>query len=152
MSDAHVATQTAPATTDQLGAGFARRDGYMKFLGITLVNISPGRATLRMPVRAEHINFNGTCHGGAIFSLADSAFGVASNSHGILSAGIDAHVTFQIGVSEGDVLTATAQEESRSRKIAVYRVEVANEAGENVAGFTGTVYRTGKPNHSVIKV
>ena len=135
-------------TATELGMDFARRDGFIKLLGITQVSTDPGRATLRMPVRADHINFNGTCHGGAIFSLADSAFGLASNSHGILAAGIDAHVTYQAGVFEGDVLTATAVEVSRSRKIAVYRVDVAGKTGEIVAGFTGTVYITGKSNHS----
>ncbi|PCH70559.1 MAG: phenylacetic acid degradation protein PaaD [Rhodobacteraceae bacterium] len=121
----------------------------MNHLGIERLKTGSGSCELQMTVRAEHLNFNGTVHGGAIFSLADSAFGLASNSHGILSAGIDAHMTYQAAALKGEVLTATASEVSRSRKIAVYRIEVTNQAGEIVAGFTGTVYRTGKPNYKV---
>ena len=145
MSD----TPSATPTADELGEEFARRDGYMKYLGIKRLKTGVGSCELRMTVRAEHLNFNGTIHGGALFSLADSAFGLASNSHGILSAGIDTHMTYQAAAFEGDVLTATAIEVSRSRKIAVYRVEVTGKSGESVGGFTGTVYRTGKPNHSI---
>ncbi|MBV1895386.1 MAG: hotdog fold thioesterase [Rhodobacteraceae bacterium] len=144
--------QTAPPTPDRLGADFARRDGYMNFLGIKRLKTGSGSCELQMKVRAEHLNFNGTIHGGALFSLADSAFGLASNSHGILSAGIDAHMTFQAAAFEGDVLTARAIEVSRSRKIAVYRVDVTGKGGENIGGFTGTVYRTDKQNHSISEV
>jgi len=141
-----IATRPTPA---ELAADFARRDGFMKTLGIECFKFEPGSCELRMNVRSAHMNFNGTCHGGAIFSLADHAFGMASNSHGILSAGIDAHVTYQAAAFEGDVLTAKATEVSRSRKIAVYRVEVTGKNGVTVAGFTGTVYITGKPNHTL---
>ena len=87
-----------------------------------------------------HLNFNGTCHGGVVFALADTAFGLASNSHGKVAAGIDAHVTYQTAVNEGDLLTATATEVSRTRRIAVYRVDVTRADGTLVATFTGTVY------------
>ena len=97
-----------------------------------------------MTVDAHHLNFNGGCHGGAIFSLADSAFGLASNSHGPVAAGIDAHVTFQTAVGAGDRLVARATEMQRSRRIAMYRVEVSRRmpgSGDAlVASFTGTVY------------
>jgi acyl-CoA thioesterase len=97
-----------------------------------------------MTIDARHLNFNGGGHGGAIFALADSAFGLASNSHGPVAAGIDAHITYQAGVARGDVLLARASEASRSRRIGVYRIEVVRvdaDARETpVAGFTGTVY------------
>jgi acyl-CoA thioesterase len=83
---------------------------------------------------------------GAIFALADTAFGLASNSHGILAAGIDAHIAFPAPASTGEVLTATALEVSRSRRLAIYRVEVHAGNGTLVAVFTGTVYITGKSN------
>lgn len=130
----------------ELGQSFSRRDGFMRHLGIALSSIGAGTAELRMKVQPFHINFNGTCHGGALFALADSAFGCASNSHGVLSAGIDTHMTFQAAVSEGDTLTAKAWETSRSRRIAVYRVDVSDQHGRLIAGFVGTVYITGKSN------
>jgi acyl-CoA thioesterase len=90
------------------------------------------------------LNFNGACHGGAIFALADSAFGLASNSHGPMAAGIDAHITYQAGVVAGDRLLARASEVHRTRKLAVYRIEVVRPepggAETAVSSFTGTVY------------
>ena len=126
----------------------AARDAFAATLGIEPVDGGLGRAEVRMRVRPEHLNFNGTCHGGVVFSLADTAFGLASNSHGAIAAGVDAHITYQVAVHVGEVLTATAIEVSRGRKLAVYRVDVENEAGSLVSSFTGTVYVTTKSNES----
>ena len=128
--------------------GLAARDRYFAHNGIELVDWTPGGATLRMRVREHHLNFNGTCHGGAIFSLADSAFGLASNSHGVVAAAVDAHVTYQVAVVEGDVLTARATEVSRRPKFAVYRVDVTRGDGEPVSSFTGSVYVTARAHAS----
>ena len=126
------------------------RDGLCTSLGIRLVGGGAGRAEVEMPVDARHLNFNGACHGGAIFALADTAFGLASNSHGPVAVGIDAHITFQAGVRAGDTLVARATEVQRGRRIGIYRIEVmrratdADTAGESlVSGFTGTVYVKG---------
>ena len=99
-----------------------------------------------MRVGKPHLNFNGKCHGGAIFCLADSAFGIASNSHGVVAVGVDTHTTFQVAASEGDVLTARASEVSRNAKLAVYRVDVTRGDGAVVSSFTGTVYVTRRPH------
>ena len=97
-----------------------------------------------MTIDARHLNFNGGGHGGAIFSLADSAFGLASNSHGPIASGIAAHITYQAAVAAGDTLVARASEAQRSRRIGVYRIDVVREevdGGETaVSSFTGTVY------------
>jgi acyl-CoA thioesterase len=77
-----------------------------------------------------------------VFALADTAFGLASNSHGVIAAGIDAHITYQQPAFEGDTLVASAVEISRSRKLAVYRVDVTLGNGTPVSSFTGTVYVT----------
>ena len=100
-----------------------------------------------MILDARHLNFNGGGHGGAIFALADSAFGLASNSHGPVASGIDAHITYQAAVGAGDTLVARAVEVQRSRRIGVYRIDVVREepgGGETaVSSFTGTVYVKG---------
>lgn len=130
-------------TSDEAAARVRRiaaRDPFAKALGIKCVDGGPGRAAIRMQVKPTHLNFNGTCHGGVIFALADTAFGLASNSHGRVAAGIDAHVTYQAAVEKGDVLTATATEVSRTRRLAVYRVDVTRADGALIATFTGTVY------------
>lgn len=141
-----------PAPEDSEGwrarlAGLAERDGVCRTLGIAVLAGGPGRVELGMTVDARHLNFNGGCHGGAIFALADSAFGLASNSHGPLAMGIDAHITYQAGVRSGETLIARAAEVHRSRRLGVYRIDVVrpNAAGgeDPVSSFTGTVYIKG---------
>ncbi len=122
----------------------AAADAFARTLGVRFVDGGPGRAQIEMTVRAEHLNFNGSCHGGVIFAFADCAFGLASNSHGHIAAGIDAHITYQAAANLGDRLTATASEVSRSRKLAVYRIDVARADGKPISSFTGTVYVTTK--------
>ena len=127
-------------------ARLAARDRLMRHLGVECVGAGPGRAAVSLVIRDDHLNFNGTCHGGAIFALADSAFGLASNSQGVIAAAIDAHITYQVAVRPGDTLTATAVEASRSRKLGVYRVDVTRQDGALVSSFTGTVYVTERAN------
>lgn len=121
---------------------FAARDPFVRRCGIECVALTEGAATLTMRIADEHLNFNGTGHGGAIFTLADSAFGVASNSRGPVAAGIDAHIAYHLAVAKGDVLTAQAYEVSRNAKLATYRVDVTRQDGAAVASFTGTVFVT----------
>jgi acyl-CoA thioesterase len=129
-------------------ARLAARDPLMRLLGIECVDGGPGRAAVSLVIREDHLNFNGTCHGGVTFALADSAFGLASNSHGVIAAAIDAHITYQVAVRAGDTLTASAIEVSRSRKLGVYRIDVTRQDGVPVSSFTGTVYVTERPNEA----
>jgi LAO/AO transport system kinase len=124
----------------------AARDPFARLLGIRCTGGGEGRAEATLSIASDHLNFNGGCHGGVIFALADAAFGLASNSHGRLASGIEAHVSFHVGVREGEVLTARAGEVSRGNKLATYRIDVAREDGTRVASFTGTVYVSGRPN------
>ena len=124
----------------------AARDPFVRTLGIDCIDGGEGRATTQLRVAAQHVNFNGGCHGGVIFALADSAFGLASNSYGALASGIEAHVGFHVGVREGDVLTARATEISRGNKLATYRVDVIRDDGTLVASFSGTVYVSERAN------
>jgi LAO/AO transport system kinase len=123
----------------------ALADPFARLLGIACTHADAGSATVEMTLAAHHINFNGTCHGGAVFALADTAFGLASNSHGRIAAGIDAHITYQVAARAGERLVATAVEVSRSNKLAVYRVDVTRGDGAIVSTFTGTVYVTQQP-------
>jgi LAO/AO transport system kinase len=125
-------------------AALAARDGLCQALGISVRGGGAGRAEVAMTVDARHLNFNGACHGGSIFALADSAFGLASNSHGPIASGIAAHITFQAAVRAGDTLVARAVEIQRGKRIGVYRIEVVRPASDGtetaVSSFTGTVY------------
>ena len=140
--------QSAPPPASDARALLERlivRDAFARHLGLELLEAGEGRASVTMRVRPEHINFWGSCHGGAIFSLADTALGLACNSYGSVAALIDSHMTFSVAVQSGERLTARAEEVSRTRKLGVYRMEVRREDGVLVANLTGTVYRTGKP-------
>lgn len=137
--DPSVATGDVAARLQDL----ATADGLCRALGIELVSGGAGHATVAMTVDARHLNFNGGCHGGAVFALADSAFGLASNSHGPLASGIDAHITYMTGVRAGERLIARAHEVQRRKRIAVYRIDVVRVGADGdetlVSTFTGTV-------------
>jgi LAO/AO transport system kinase len=138
---ARPASSDAAALIERLIA----RDAFARHLGLELLEAGEGRAAVRMRVSPEHVNFWGHCHGGAIFSLADTALGLACNSYGSVAALIDSHMVFSVAVKAGELLTARAEEVSRTRKLGVYRMEVRREDAVLVASLTGTVYRTGKP-------
>lgn len=134
----------------ELGRLFTQQDAFMESLGVELIDIGEGTARVSMCVQPQHLNFNQTCHGGVIFSLADCAFGVSSNSHGVVAAGINAHISYQAPAHLGETLIATSTEKSRSRKLATYNIEVSGENEKCIASFTGTVYILDK-THAVGK-
>ena len=140
----HAATEDRAAR--DLVARSIAADGYGRHLGFELVAAARGTATVRMRVGPQHLNFNGRCHGGAIFSLGDMALGLACNSHGTIAALIDGNISISTGVEPGDWLVAHATEVSRSRKVGVYRVDVSRASDQaHIACLSGTVYVTGKP-------
>ena len=143
-------TRCAAGAADQTARQVVSRaiaaDGYARHMGLELVAGGAGAAAVRMRVGPQHLNFNGSCHGGAIFSLADMALGLACNSHGTIAALVDGNISISNGAGKGEWLVAQAIEVSRSRKLAVYRVEVKRAAdGEHIACLSGTVYLTGRP-------
>ena len=122
----------------------AAADPFARAAGIVCTHAGLGEAEVRLTLRPDQLNFNGSCHGGVIFALADTAFGLASNSRGAVAAGIDAHITYQQAAQAGDTLVARAHEVSRGRRLAVYRVDVARADGRAISSFTGTVYLTNR--------
>ena len=135
--------ELAPGDVKARVMALAAADPFVRSLGICCIDAGAGTATVVMTVGPQHLNFNGTCHGGVIFTLADTAFGLASNSHGKIAAGIDAHITYHPATPAGERLQAHAIEVSRSRKLAVYRIDVTRADGVMISSFTGTVYVTG---------
>ncbi|WP_293859709.1 hydroxyphenylacetyl-CoA thioesterase PaaI [uncultured Alsobacter sp.] len=106
-------------------------------IGIVIDGVGPGTATLSMVVGAAMCNGHGTCHGGFIFALADSAFAYACNSHGQRAVAQHVAITYVAPAAEGDLLTARAREISRRGRTGLYDVSVANGQGEVVAEFRG---------------
>ena len=126
----------------------AAADPFLGLLGVQCTEAGPGHATTRLTLEGRHMNFNGNCHGGVIFTLADTAFGLAANGRGKIAVGIDTHVTFQRAAQQGETLVARATEVSRSRRLAVHRVDVSvgGDPAALVSSFTGTVYLTDLPH------
>ena len=118
----------------------SKNDNFAAHCGAVLTDVGPGRATARMEVGDHHLNAVGIVHGGAIFTLADFAFAMASNSHGTVAVAINANISFVKAVRDG-VLTAEATEVSRNARLASYSIDVTDEAGDLVASFQGMVYR-----------
>lgn len=119
---------------------FLREDLFAGHVGIELLDVSAGKARVSMEIKPFHFNGAKTVHGGAIFTLADFAFAVASNSHGELAMGINTNISF-VKAATGGTLYAEAQEMSRNKKLATYAVQVTDDAGDLVALFQGMVYR-----------
>lgn len=116
------------------------KDLFAKTSGIKLEKVLPGYAKAVMKVTENHLNAVGVVQGGAIFTLADFAFAVASNSRGKIALAIDAEISFFKSVNTG-TLTAEAREISLHNKVGTYLIDISNEIGELIAHFKGTVYR-----------
>jgi acyl-CoA thioesterase len=125
---------------------FASEDKFARHSGIELLDVGTGWAKACMKVEAYHLNGAKTVHGGAIFTLADFVFAVASNSYGNLAMGINTSVSFVKSANTG-TLYAEATEKALNPKLATYLVEVTDEKQNLVAIFQGTVYRK---NESII--
>jgi len=119
---------------------FFTNDAWAQESGIELIEVTTGRAKVRMTIEKRHLNGHETIHGGVIFTLADTAFALASNSHCIPAAAINAHISYVKSETAG-TLSAEARESSLSPKIATYSVIVTNDNGEKIALFEGMVYR-----------
>ncbi len=118
------------------------RDGFSKWLGLVIDEVGLGYCRLHFTVRREMLNGFASIHGGVLFSASDSAFAFAGNSHGRITVALDVSISFTRPASEGDVLTVEAKEIYLGNKTGVYDIRTTNEAGELVAVFKGTAYRT----------
>jgi acyl-CoA thioesterase len=118
-----------------------RQNPYAELLGIELLEVKPGYSRVSMLVRDDMVNFNGIPHGGAIFSLADEAFGAASNSHGQVAVALNIEISYLKMVQVGVKLIAEATEEHLGNRTALYHITVSTDEGELIASCHGIVYR-----------
>jgi acyl-CoA thioesterase len=116
-------------------------DHAARGLGMKILAVGPGSATLSMPVRADMVNGHGTCHGGFIFAVADSTFAYACNSfnHRTVAAGVD--INFLAPAHLGDLLTASGHARYQGGRSGLYDIEVTNQEGKLVAVFRGRAAR-----------
>lgn len=115
-------------------------DPYCEKLGIELVDLGQGTATLELTIAEDMLNFHGTPHGGAVYSLADAAFAAASNSHGTTAVALETNMSYLDAVEVGDTLRAEARETHMAGRTAEYEIPVTAD-GDRVATFRGRVYR-----------
>lgn len=116
-------------------------DPFAKLLGIQTIEIEEGKAIVSLNIKENMLNFHGAVNGGVIFSLADVAFAIASNSYGQTAVGIHVTINYMKAGSFKDTLTATAEEVSKNPKLGLYRMTVRNQNGELLATADGMVYR-----------
>ena len=117
------------------------KDYFSQWLGIERLEERDGFCKLKMTIRKEMCNGFEIAHGGISYSLADSALAFASNSHGRHAVSVETSISHIKPLKANDIIIATAEEKSRSNKIAIYEVRVEKESGELVALFKGTVFR-----------
>jgi acyl-CoA thioesterase len=114
-----------------------KEDEAFRSMGITLDKVAPGQAVVSMKVGVGMVNGHGSCHGGFIFMLADSAFGFACNSRGQRHAGQSCQITYLAPARLGARMIAEARERYRADRSGIYDVTVRSEAGEVLAEFRG---------------
>lgn len=137
-------TPTDPqALAEAAAAAMWSRDRACQALGMRLEAIGPGRAVMSMPVRADMVNGHAMCHGGLIFTLADSAFAYACNSHNHNTVASACQIDFLSPAREGEVLEAEAVERALAGRSGVYDITVRVRGGRVVALFRGKSHRIG---------
>ena len=127
----------AEALAKRVAEAMFSRDRASQNLGMRIARIGPGHAELTMTVRGDMVNGHAICHGGLVFTLADSAFAFACNSYNFNTVANGCTIEFLAPAHEGDVLTAVAHERSQVGRTGVYDVEVRNQAGTTIAHFRG---------------
>lgn len=137
---------TSQEIAEAVLAGMWSNDRASKALGMDVLHIGPGSATLAMTVREDMLNGFEICHGGLITSLADSCFAFACNSYNELTVASGFSIDIVAPSRLGDRLKAVAKEVSLAGRTGVYDITITNQADELIAVFRGRSYRIkGKP-------
>tara|TARA_B100000768_G_C11284131_1_gene380793 strand:- start:1285 stop:1692 length:408 start_codon:yes stop_codon:yes gene_type:complete len=119
------------------------QDAYSQWLGVKILECEVGRCKIGMTIRKDMLNSMDKAHGGVSYSLADTAFGFAANTHGKFAVSIETSINHIEALSEGDILVAESVIEKVTNKLGFNIIEV-KRGNELVALFKGVVYRTQK--------
>ncbi|MDQ0620795.1 acyl-CoA thioesterase [Paraburkholderia sp. GV068] len=133
----HPAEMTPDELARATAAAMYENDACSRALGLEIVEVRAGYARLRMAVREDFLNGHQICHGGLIFTLADSSFAFACNSRNVNTVASGCSIEFLRPVHGGDVLTAEAVEQTLNGRTGIYDIRVTNRAGDTVAMFRG---------------
>lgn len=137
MSNTEESSQQAQRLAERVTQVLYEQDRASQALGIRIEEVKPGYARLSMVVRPDMTNGHGIGHGGLVFTLADSAFAFACNSHNESNVAAAASIDFLAPSHEGDELTAVATQLWRSGRSGIYETTVTNQKGARVALFRG---------------
>ncbi|HLZ18443.1 MAG TPA: hotdog fold thioesterase [Smithellaceae bacterium] len=121
------------------------KEPFGKKFGLTLADVGEGYAKVEMRFTEDMENMFGMAHGGAIFSLIDAAFEVASNSHGTMAVALNMNINFLASPQKGARLTAEAREINKTKRTAAYDIRATDDSGKLLASCQSLVYRLGKP-------
>jgi len=138
-------TRDAQQVAERSAAVLYERDRASQHLGMKVVEVKPGRARVTMRVTTDMVNGHEVCHGGLVFTLADSAFAFSCNTYDRSTVAAAASIDFLAPAHAGDELTATASEQWRSRRAGLYEVVVTNQKGERIALFRGRSHQLDGP-------
>ena len=141
MTELKLDPAEAQALAEATAAAMWKRDRAAQALGMKIVRVQPGASLLTMTVRSDMVNGHHICHGGMIFSLADTAFAYACNSYNKNTVASACHIDFLAPAKEGEMLEAEAVEQSLSGRTGVYDITVRTAHGRTVALFRGKSYR-----------
>jgi len=141
MTEHKLSPAEAQALAEATAAAMWARDRAAQALGMKIVRVQPGASLLTMPVRGDMVNGHHICHGGMIFSLADTAFAYACNSYNKNTVASACHIDFLAPAREGETLEAEAVERSAAGRTGVYDITVRIAGGKTVALFRGKSYR-----------
>ncbi len=136
-ADLAVATRLAEQTAEAMYS----RDAASKLIGLQILCVRPGYSRLSMVVRPDMVNGHHICHGGYLFTLADSAFAYACNGYNRNTVASACHIDFLTPAREGEVLEAECEERSRSGRTGVYDTTIRHHNGKVIALFRGKSYR-----------
>jgi acyl-CoA thioesterase len=124
-----------------VGERMFSRDAASQMMGMRIEEIGPGTARLSMPVRADMLNGHAICHGGFIFTLADSCFAFACNSRNQNVVASACMIDFLAPAKEGEVLIAEAAERALAGRTGIYDIVVKSSDGRHIAMFRGKSHR-----------
>lgn len=128
---------SAQEIAERSAAAMWSDDNASAHLGMKIMSVAPGRAVLSMTIAPSMTNGHGTCHGGFLFMLADSAFAFACNSHNQRSVAQSCHITYVAPGRAGMELVAEAVERTRAERSGIYDVSVKTTDGQLLAEFRG---------------
>ena len=141
MTEPKLSAAEAQTLAEATAEAMWSRDRAAQALGMKIVRVQPGASLLSMTVRGDMVNGHHICHGGMIFSLADTAFAYACNSYNKNTVASACHIDFLAPAKEGETLEAEAVEQSASGRTGVYDITVRTTHGKTIALFRGKSYR-----------